>query len=678
MRLKNDCFSLWLMVWFGAGFAAAPVPVTVELVKVTKIWDQAPHNAFTDLVRWNDRFYCAFREGTGHVSTDGKIRILESKDADQWQSTGLVALDGYDLRDAHLSVTPQGDLMLLGGAAPRKQDNQSAPTGTFVSFSKDGKTFSPPQIVIKPGRWLWCVTWHKGKAYGVSYPADDNMPYLELHTSSNGINFQSYVPRLFGEGYPNEVTLRFDDDQTCFALVRRDPVEGKPSSAFLGVSKPDYKQWQWHDLGNQFNGFGGPNLIKVSNNHWIGAGRMHDGGSHTALTHIDIKNGTMSKLLKLPSGGDTSYPGLVWYDGILYVSYYSSHEGKTSIYLAKVIVIQTPAEIPAISASDVNSVFGAEAKPTKEPIGGGKGYNRYVARKDYAVKTYDELLSALKQATVGQVVYIANDAELNLAGKDKLVIPAGVTLASGRGQDSSQGALLYTNDLAASPMILADGNNIRVTGLRLRGPDPQRRTEQMRELHSQGRYYSIPNSDGIICEHPDLEVDNCELWGFSHAAVFLKSGASKAHIHHNYIHHNQRSGLGYGVCLDQANALIECNLFDWCRHHIAGTGRPGTSYEARYNFVLENANSHSFDMHGGADRNDGTDIAGDSILIHHNTFLASSVPAIVIRGRPTKSAEIHHNLFVHSTTQQAIAQTNATGNVNVYENKFGQPSPVQK
>ena len=656
----------------------AATPITAELAGVRKIWDQAPHNAFTDLVRWNDRFYCAFREGRGHVSTDGKIRILESKDADEWQSTGLIALDGYDFRDAHLSVTPQGEPMLLGGAAPRKQDNQNAPTGTFVSFSKDGKSWSQPQIVIKPGRWLWCVTWHKGKAYGVSYPADDNVPYLELHTSSDGVNWQSYVVKLFGEGYPNEVTLRFDDDQTCFALVRRDQVEGKPSSAFLGVSKPDYTKWQWHDLGAQFNGFGGPNLTKVSHNHWIGAGRMHDGGSHTALTYIDVQNGTMTKLLKLPSGGDTSYPGLVWYDGILYVSFYSSHEGKTSIYLAKVITVQTPEEALKILAPDANNIFGAQVNPTKEPIGGGKRYSRIVAKKDYVVKTYDEMLSALKQATVGQVVYITDDAELDLTGKDKVVISESVTLASGRGQDSSQGALLYTNDLAASPMIQADGNNVRVTGLRLRGPDPQRRTEQMSQLHAQGRYYSIPNSDGIICEHPGLEVDNCQLWGFSHAAVFLKTGASGAHIHHNYIHHNQRSGLGYGVCLDQADALIEANLFDWCRHHIAGTGRPGTSYEARYNLVLENANSHSFDMHGGADRNDGTDIAGDSILIHHNTFLASSIPAIVLRGRPTRSAEIHHNWFVHQTIQQAVIQTNATGNVNIYENKFGQPTPAQK
>jgi hypothetical protein len=45
---------------------------------------------------------------------------------------------------------------------------------------------------------------------------------------------------------------------------------------------------------------------------------------------------TYSPVLTLPSGGDTSYPGLVFYDDLLWVSYYSSHEGKASIYLAKI------------------------------------------------------------------------------------------------------------------------------------------------------------------------------------------------------------------------------------------------------------------------------------------------------------------------------------------------------
>jgi hypothetical protein len=69
------------------------------------------------------------------------------------------------------------------------------------------------------------------------------------------------------------------------------------------------------------------------------AGRMHQDGAHTALCYLDMIEHKMIKLLKLPSGGDTSYPGLVWYDNLLYMSYYSSHEGKTSIYLARVKVV---------------------------------------------------------------------------------------------------------------------------------------------------------------------------------------------------------------------------------------------------------------------------------------------------------------------------------------------------
>ena len=141
-----------LLVTLQAAVASAAVPLKVELLDVEKIWNAAPHNAFTDLVRWNDQFYCAFREGRGHVSTDGRIRVLSSKDANAWTSTGLVELAGFDLRDAHLSVTPENKLMLLGGAAPRKKDNESAPTGSFVAFSTNGTDWTKPQIVSQPGR----------------------------------------------------------------------------------------------------------------------------------------------------------------------------------------------------------------------------------------------------------------------------------------------------------------------------------------------------------------------------------------------------------------------------------------------------------------------------------------------------------------------------------------------
>ncbi|MBN2129563.1 MAG: hypothetical protein JW741_08700 [Sedimentisphaerales bacterium] len=315
--------------------AWAAGPVEVKLVEVRKIWDGAPHNAFTDLVRWRDSLYCAFREGRGHVSTDGRIRVLKSTDARQWSSAHVARRDGFDLRDAHLSVTPDDRLMLIGGAAPRKTDHESAPTGSFVAFSADGAEWTEPQIVMEPGRWLWCVTWHRGKAYGVSYTAGGGERYLSLHTSTDGLKYETLVPRLFEEGYPNETPLRFDRYGVCYALARRDGSGATPRSALLGISRGDYTQWQWHDLGADFNSFGGPNFIQLPTGYWIAAGRMHAGGAHTAVTLLDVVNHKMTKLLKLPSGGDTSYPGLLWHNDRLWISYYSSHENKTTIYLAE-------------------------------------------------------------------------------------------------------------------------------------------------------------------------------------------------------------------------------------------------------------------------------------------------------------------------------------------------------
>jgi hypothetical protein len=49
-------------------------------------------------------------------------------------------------------------------------------------------------------------------------------------------------------------------------------------------------------------------------------------------------DGRYEPALTLPSGGDTSYPGMLWHDGLLWLSYYASHEGKTAIYLARVKV----------------------------------------------------------------------------------------------------------------------------------------------------------------------------------------------------------------------------------------------------------------------------------------------------------------------------------------------------
>ena len=76
--------------------------------------------------------------------------------------------------------------------------------------------------------------------------------------------------------------------------------------------------------------------MRVPDGRIVVAGRDHIGQTKTNLWWLNPETAKLTTLATLPSGGDTSYPGLVFRDGLLWVSYYSSHEGKTSIYLAKV------------------------------------------------------------------------------------------------------------------------------------------------------------------------------------------------------------------------------------------------------------------------------------------------------------------------------------------------------
>ncbi|MDP7302892.1 MAG: exo-alpha-sialidase, partial [Pirellulaceae bacterium] len=85
------------------------------IVSVTKIWDHAPHNAFTDLVRFRDQWWCTFREANDHGPSIGKIRVIVSANGDDWTSAALVQQDGVDLRDPKLSIMPDGRLLLIMG-----------------------------------------------------------------------------------------------------------------------------------------------------------------------------------------------------------------------------------------------------------------------------------------------------------------------------------------------------------------------------------------------------------------------------------------------------------------------------------------------------------------------------------------------------------------------------------
>ncbi len=183
-----------------------------EGVKVRKIWSNDKYNAFTSLISFKGSFYCAFREGEGHVfGQDGETRIISSKDGINWESVALLKKNGYDLRDPKLSVTPDGRIMVvIGGSVYNGKDLKSRLT--HVSFSnKSGKNFTSPQPIsisadVKTNDdWLWRVTWYNKIGYGVVYQLGDEWSLCLLKTT-DGIHYD-LVTKLHPTNSPNKFDL---------------------------------------------------------------------------------------------------------------------------------------------------------------------------------------------------------------------------------------------------------------------------------------------------------------------------------------------------------------------------------------------------------------------------------------------------------------------------------------
>ena len=309
-----------------------------QKIEAYKIWDRAQHNAFTDLIRYKSNFYCTFREGASHVPKDstgnGKIRILRSHDGNKWESVVLLTSKTYDLRDSKLSISPGGKLMVLMGGS-RYVNGNLLDMMPHVSFSDNGSEFSVPVPVSIDSSirssfdWIWRVTWKGNTGYGVVYQSrtPDNNNKVRLLMTSDGISYKQAADFNIGS-LPNEATIRFIKNEMMILLRREANANG-----MLGIARAPYTDWQWNELAYRL---GGPDFLILKNEKLCIGTRIYKPGSAATVIYITDNKGAVEKMVELPSGGDTSYPGLVIFKNRLWISYYSSHEGRTSIYLARI------------------------------------------------------------------------------------------------------------------------------------------------------------------------------------------------------------------------------------------------------------------------------------------------------------------------------------------------------
>jgi hypothetical protein len=359
--------------------------------------------------------------------------------------------------------------------------------------------------------------------------------------------------------------------------------------------------------------------------------------------------------------------------------------------------------------------YGALDNPAVRPLGGGAGYGRIVPHPDPVsqpgllagalprttlVRTSGELRAALRAAVQApRTIYVDDAANLDLSycaqqprpsgcadprsgpsacSDYTLVVPPNTTLASGRGRSGSPGARLFSRTFIGCPLLDVNANAVRITGLRIEGPDSS--IENDDPIHCGGEPSGIRVS-GDVPLRREIELDNDELSAWPNAAIDI-STVQGVRVHHNVIRFNRRQehngtcgarayGLGYGVVVGPGSAAIEANVFDHNRHDIASDGRPGSFYTATYNLVLGGAVDHSFDVHGGTDREDATSIAGSGFVIHHNTFVDSDKPAVRLRGIPIRGAWVYKNETSDDKESDAFTQINASGRFSVQDNAVG-------
>jgi PKD repeat protein len=348
--------------------------------------------------------------------------------------------------------------------------------------------------------------------------------------------------------------------------------------------------------------------------------------------------------------------------------------------------------------------YGAvDCNPSGDPIGGGAGYSDIITETDsrvtYVVSTKEQLLSALSNATSGDVVFVKGTANINMDGTH-FHIPAGVTLASDRGNAGSLGARLYAtvHTAEATYPIQIHGNNTRITGLRIEGDyggadrvGPDGNGYQQRSGIYIGSMYG---------NYTGLEVDNCEIYNWSAEGVAVywnsekDSGRINANVHNNYIHHVQSNGLGYGVGTYGGHTLITANLFDWTRHAISGHGMKNETYVAKYNIYLGGtsyitnpiynstlAKHGQFDVHGyphhPGDAWQSSDQYIGNYTVQYNTFLNFKNFALVVRAKNYDGTGIYfdHNIIEEAAThsippvgQRAVGDY---GTIYMSNNKIG-------
>lgn len=304
----------------------------------TKLIWKEKHAAFTSLIKFNNKYFVAFRVGEKHVSSgeieNGYIRVLVSDNLSQWDSIDSLTYNG-DLRDPFFSISPQNELLMLCGVNQMENGKIIHDKTVLSSFDKKVNKFRKFSDVIMDDNtrpWLWKIRWCGKTAWGFAYK-EGLTPLLMKSTDAKHWTKICSLP-VSTENIPSEVDLAFIDKEEMIVVVRND--NGR---AVIGRAMPPYLNWKIEPMGIWI---GSPNLLVNSHYQLFLTYRLYGNGGIVNFTFsmLDTMELKLIKSLNIFEGSyyDMGYGSSILVDNgkSILTSYYIAGEDNAGIYIAKI------------------------------------------------------------------------------------------------------------------------------------------------------------------------------------------------------------------------------------------------------------------------------------------------------------------------------------------------------
>jgi hypothetical protein len=317
-----------ILVATGISWTAIQLPKAVDPNLVVENWtavSNGAHNAFTDLIRWNNDFYLAYRSAPSHISFQSKIVVQRSADAKTWTTLAELPYRGEDIRDPKLAVI-KSQLFLY---SLKNVDPMAEPYGTVFSSSPGGQSWQPWQDV-QPGWLFWQPQSYDNKTwYVAAYSTKQDQ--VALFQTQDGRNWSKVSVISSGERQ-SETAITFTADGKLIGVIRLEG-EGDLLPATLIVTSI-YPFQQWTSMRSQVTRLDGPSIFSYQGLVFA-IGRSEPAGGlvfgeqgglfnkkRTSLYQVTA--GGLKKMTDLPGDGDTSYTAIVIYGNEAFVSYYTN------------------------------------------------------------------------------------------------------------------------------------------------------------------------------------------------------------------------------------------------------------------------------------------------------------------------------------------------------------------